>query len=312
MPKLPKTIVPGEPLEIQIAPIGDYPATLMGGDDQKPLRVMQRLDVASLRRVADAFTPDHELLVDVDHVSEAGGSTEAYGWITALRVDDADGLLATINWTSIGAEAVSDRRYRFVSPVFGIDLEEADKTAIPTALLSLALTNTPNLPVRCVLNRSAAANENPVEQPKKDQHMIAEKLGLAPDASEEEILAAIDALQSRINDAEAAALNAEATAVADEKKELIANREEFIRLYTANKATAMAMLNVLRLHAPTRTINTAEAKRPEAPPSQEEQDAQIVAQYRAMPAGAEKDRFLAANRATLVRAMRIVKLRTTW
>jgi phage I-like protein len=305
MPKLPKTITPGEPLEIQIAPLGEYPATLMGGDDPEPQRVVQRLDLGALRRVADAFAPEHELLVDVDHVSEAGGSTEAYGWITGLRVDEQDGLLATINWTSIGAEAVSDRRYRFVSPVFGIDLDSTSSTAIPSALLSLALTNTPNLPVRCVLNRATAANQNVEQNKKEEKTMIAEKLGLAPEATEEDILAAIEALQTRLADAEAATLNAEAEAVADEKKEVIANREEFIRLYTSNKATAVAMLNVLSLHAPTpkRTVNAADGRAPEQPKSKEALDADVVAAFRAMPPGREKDQYLVANRATLMRAM---------
>lgn len=306
MKTLPKQITANEPIEIQIAPFGEFRATMSGGEDAEPQVVNQVLSPETLRRVAASYNPDKEVLVDVDHVSEAGGSTQAYGWISGLRLDERDGLLAQVAFNRLGAEAVSDRRYRYVSPVFQVDPGEGDAVT-PSALLSLALTNQPNLPVRCVLNRATAAITQNVEpNPKEDTTMIAEKLGLAPEATEEEILAAIEALQTRLADAEAATLNAEAEAVADENKEKVENRAAFIKAYCANRELATQVLATLRAPAApaAKTVNTAAAKSPTLPKDAPDPEEEVVSKFRAMPAGPEKDQFLAANRAVLVRRMR--------
>ena len=86
-----------------------------------------------------------------------------------------------------GAEAVSNRRLRFLSPVWPLDGEGR-----PTHLKSVALTNTPRIPVAPVLNKAQPGDTN-VEDTKENETMdkIKEALGLAPEASEEEVLAAI-------------------------------------------------------------------------------------------------------------------------
>lgn len=300
--KLPKKVNAGESMEIQIAPIGEYTGVVVAGDGSQRA-VSQLLSLEALRGVLNAWQDGTEILLDADHTStDPGGSTEAYGWIDSLRVDDELGLMGNTTFTSIGAEAISDRRYRFVSPVFAVaeSPDDAD-SVLATELLSVALTNTPNLPVRCLLNRAAAGITTHVERT-KDNNMIAEKLGLAPEATEEEILAAIDALYTRLADAEAEVLNAEAEKVADEEEDKIENRAEFVKLYVRNKDVAKQLLATIRskpVVQPT-VVNTKAAKEPD---SMQDPALKIVDEFRNMQPGAEKSAYLAKHKQVLAKHM---------
>lgn len=141
---LPETVAAGDELEVQLAPYGDFPGVLGGRT------VRQRCDRAAFERLAGNFSG--EVLVDFEHKAERGGDTEAAAWVQALRVDPAKGLMATFRFTDVGAEAVANRRLRFLSPVWELDAEGR-----PCRLVSVGLTNKPNLPVRPVLNRAPVA-----------------------------------------------------------------------------------------------------------------------------------------------------------
>jgi hypothetical protein len=88
------------------------------------------------------------LLVDFDHFSmDTDKSSEAAGWITALKADD-NGLWAKVRWTKKGKENVEGGEYRLVSPVFPkpSDCEDlGDGRIRPLSLTSVALTNDPNI-----------------------------------------------------------------------------------------------------------------------------------------------------------------------
>ncbi|HOQ60937.1 MAG TPA: phage protease [Vicinamibacterales bacterium] len=255
--------------EIQIAPVGEYPGYVtMEDGERKP--VTQRLAPGDLARIVAAFDPARELLVDADHESERGGSTEAFGWIGALRVDDDLGLMAEVNWTGLGAEAVEDRRFRYVSPVFEVDLE-GDDVAVPTLLVSVALTNKPNLPVRCVLNRAqdagstAAKAAQPKTQRMQNMDKLKEALGLAPDAADEDVLAAVVALKAKLAELDAAAMDAEAEAFAAENKDKVCNAADLKAAYLANPAVAKAIVANVKAVEPApqaRVTNSADAKKP--------------------------------------------------
>ncbi len=95
--------------------------------------------------------------VDFDHGPEETGNTEAAGWITKLELaagkdmdmpgvlPDAEYVVATIEWTDKGADAVKTKRYLFVSPTFQDSFrnEEGDPTG--PYLHGVALTNRPFL-----------------------------------------------------------------------------------------------------------------------------------------------------------------------
>ncbi len=259
----------GTPLTVQIAPFGEFPGTLKGLDGKaKP--ITQVLNEAAFNRIIANWQAQgaKELLVDVDHDS-MNGSTRAFAWATNLQIDPDCGLVADFNLTDLGREALSKREYRFVSPVFTLSNEGDILT-----LDSIALTNRPNLPVSCVLNRESTVI-NSVED-KKENHMekIISALGLTPGASEDDILAAIDALKKSVDEANAKVLENEATALAEENKEKIANREDFVRLYVQNgRDTALAFLACVKtpeVAEPQKRIVANSAQTPADTPSVKE------------------------------------------
>ena len=183
--------------------------------------------------------------MDFEHKSETGkidSDTTAAAWVSNLSVTD-EGLVGDLKFTDAGADAVSSRRLRFLSPVFR--LGEGDR---PVELHSVALTNTPNIPVRCVLNKA------PIETPKKEHpkmDKIKEALGLAPEATDEDVLAKVTelkeqnaALNKEKEEAETARKDAEADAFAEEHKG-VCNKEALKAAYLANKETAVALVKGL-------------------------------------------------------------------
>ena len=255
---LPSEVKAGEALEVQLSPYGRFPNVTDDGE-----RIVQVCDRAAFERVVANFSD--ELLVDFEHDSELGGPTTAAAWVQKVFIDDEMGLMAVFKLTDLGAEAVTQRRLRFLSPVWTLD--EAMR---PERLISVGLTNKPNLPVRPLLNRAPGLRN--VED--KGQHTMKEQLiallGLAAETSDEEVIAAVQALKQE-NDAYAeAALNAEAEAVADENADRLANRDAFKALYVKNRDAAKALLATMKppvkapAPVPQPVCNRAAAKAPEA------------------------------------------------
>lgn len=253
-------------LPVQVAPFGEFKGVKNKADGTSEPFV-QNLGRAAFDRILNAWRSKGapELLVDADHDSANGGSTKAYAWASNLRVE-ADGLYADFKFTDEGAKAVNAREYRFVSPVFTLyeDGEIAD-------LSSIALTNRPNLPVSCVLNRESSGVV-PVEDTKEKPNMekILSALGLGPDASEDDAVAAIEAMKQENSDAKAAALNSEAEKFADEHKDRIENRQAAIDLYVKNgREVAESFLAAFKApekkaKTPVQTVlNSQDGKRPD-------------------------------------------------
>lgn len=263
--QIPTTVKQGDEIEIQLAPFGYYKGTLYFTDpegDHKKRPVMQRMDKAAFEKIVNSFVP--EVLVDKEHDSENGKSSEAYGWIKALRIDPVDGLMGTCNFTSLGADSISGRVYRFVSAAF--EVEEIDQDNIrPIALTSVALTNRNNLPVRCVLNRvDYLAQTKPTVEDKGIHKMIeiAKALGLDENADEAAVLAAIQALVKKAADAEAEVLNAEADKFVDENKDKVCNAADLKAAFLAAPEMAKKFVANVKVQAPAQTkrvTNSAEA-----------------------------------------------------
>ena len=288
---LPSEVKAGEALEVQLSPYGRFPNVTDDGE-----RIVQVCDRAAFERVVANFSD--ELLVDFEHDSELGGPTTAAAWVQKVFIDEEMGLMAVFKLTDLGAEAVTQRRLRFLSPVWTLD--EAMR---PERLISVGLTNKPNLPVRPLLNRAPGLRN--VED--KGQNTMKEQLiallGLAAEASDEEVMAAVQALKQE-NDAYAeAALNAEAEAVADENADRLANREAFKALYVKNRDAAKALLATMKPSTKAPVCNRAVAKTPEHLGAAADSDQALLNKWKAMPAGAEKDAFLTMNKAALQRAM---------
>ena len=132
MEEIKDTIDNGE-TEVQIATIG----TVVGSDiDGNP--VEQNFTEDSLQKIAENTTD--EVLVDAEHQSEKGGTTEAKGWLSKLNFVPGKGLFGSIKWTDIGRKLVENRVFRWLSPSWLID----KVTKEPVAMTSVALTNKPS------------------------------------------------------------------------------------------------------------------------------------------------------------------------
>lgn len=156
---------------------------------------------------------------DLDHASERGGSTEAAGWIKSLQ-PEGDHLMAEVEWTPVGAKAIQEKRYRFISPSYGTYVDEKGKKT-PNVLKSFALTNKPFLregmpalslsqaiederealtALRVLADSTAAPTpQSPSDSRRRMSEFtnIAKSLNLAEDADEATILSAIEDLSSR-------------------------------------------------------------------------------------------------------------------
>ena len=129
-----------------ITPCGEFPHAGAG--------VVQVIDRAACdaiaadfnARKADANFPG--VLVDFDHFSlDTAQSSEASGWITELESRDT-GLWARVRWSDAGLAAVQGGRFRLMSPVFPPPSQCEDLGCgkiRPRALVSVALTNEPNI-----------------------------------------------------------------------------------------------------------------------------------------------------------------------
>lgn len=296
----------GTTLAVQLSPFGEF--TLhdggkMNGTVQHCTRAAFEAMVANWRA---AGSP--EILVDVDHNSATGRSTEAAAWAKNLRVEDC-GLCADFELTPRGRELIGGRQYRFVSPGWTL---AADGT--PLALCSVGLTNTPNLPVEPVVNADDSGGLDP-DDPKPDNEghptmdikMIAAALGLPETATEEEILAAVKAMKDKEAAAAEAAANAEAEKFADDAVKcgkVAANAKAAVKAaYRRSPEVAKQMLNALAAPAKATLPDFSAGKTPTAlnaaMPGADADPVAVYNAYRQMAEGAEKDAYLAANAAKI-------------
>lgn len=154
---------------IELIPVGEF--RLGDKRGQKPMRLT---DAPAVIAASFAAAPGNVLPIDFDHRSfgtQGAADSRAAGWITAMDVQ-GDRVWASVEWTPDGIKALSDRTYRFVSPVFKT---RADGSV---ALIEGAgLVNNPALPQ---LRQLASRDDNmdPIEE-------IAGLLGLPTDKPED-------------------------------------------------------------------------------------------------------------------------------
>ena len=187
-----------------LVPRGEYPHPGSG--------LVQILDDAAFEAMTNRFQAEAAkpnfagILVDQEHWSyEPDRSSEAFGWIREIQ-NRADGLWGRIDWTDLGKAALTNKRYKFVSPVWMPNQVESlgNKKVRPLRLDSAGLTNNPNL--RGMVPLTNRAGESPADKTavQKNTYMksVAAALGLSAEASEEAILAAVTALRNRADTAE--------------------------------------------------------------------------------------------------------------
>jgi len=174
---------------IQLLPEGAAHGDLIRGRDGRRFR-MSNVDAVIARHT-------EPLAVDVEHGVETGGllggSTAAIGWVEPgdIQYREDGSVWARPAWNTEGARIVRERMYRGTSPAF-LHSMVLDDEEVPEIFefTSVAATNRPNLHMSALNKRGATEPEPTAEEPRMKQ--IAKALGLAPDASEAEILAALN------------------------------------------------------------------------------------------------------------------------
>ena len=258
---------------VQLAPLGNYPAITTSGK-----KVDQLCDKQAYDQVAKVFNEAaREIQVDFDHKSEVSDDSVAAGWIVKVWSDDTRGLLGDIKVSGKGAKALNELDYRFASAAF----ELADDGR-PQKLLSLALTNRPNMEdIEKVYNsKMEAGTETQVASlsNSEEQNMtleIKQALGLPEDATDAVVLNGIQSLNGKLKEYMDKEKAAEAEAAVSELPETC--REDFKKLYADNpeaaKTVINSVLNVLKEKAeakeakpeveqPETVCNSKEAEKP--------------------------------------------------
>lgn len=311
---LPKTATAGGTLTVQLTPFGDWPHGAC----------VQHVTREACEAMVNAWIAggSKEILVDFDHDAEEGKSTVAAAWLRNLRVNNALGLVGDFTFTDTGAEAVSARRFRFLSPCWDVDVDrwtnggakakdEKDTPAevTPNRLVSVALTNKPNIPVAPLLNREPTGDKS-VQHNKENPVMdkIKEALGLAPEATEDDVVAALGKLKQENEECRAereaarqAALDKEAEDFAEANSRKC-NKEVVKAQYLANKEATIALVNAIPAPKAVAPIcNKADAKAPTFA-SGADADAKVLEKYENMSPGKAKDEFLMDNAIVINRA----------
>lgn len=189
--------------EIQLFPAGVFRAR-----DGRPAGIDGwRMDADAARKlVALASQRQTPFVVDYEHqtlyAETSGNPAPAAAWFERLEWREGDGLYAVdVEWTARAAALIKGDEYRFLSPVF-----KFDKTGVVTELLMVAVTNNPA--IDGIADVAAARYlPQPEEEPTVDPELL-KLLGLAEDATAEQVRAAVQALMdaSKKSEADMAAL----------------------------------------------------------------------------------------------------------
>jgi phage I-like protein len=169
---------------VQLSPYGDFP-------HGKGLQRVDRTAAETLTSNFHSFSgklgrrfagvPFYVGHPDVPGFENTYPDQKAYGWVMALESRD-DGVYGQIKWSKAGNELLENAHYKFLSPYWEaaeIGFEKGRKVFRPHSLISVGLTNQPNIPVLPLAN-----SENTPES----EITILTTLGLDPSATREEIL----------------------------------------------------------------------------------------------------------------------------
>lgn len=170
------------PNRIQILPAGKK---IIGADG----REWTLSDAAALCARMNASDRARNWCIDENHSTDLaapeGRPSPAVGWFSNLTVETDGSVWADVEWNARGNEVLSNKEYRFISPVFISD----EKKEI-TEILRAALTNRPNL-ANPALN---ASQGEPAEEKSMDKELC-EALVLPETATKDEVLAVFASLK---------------------------------------------------------------------------------------------------------------------
>lgn len=135
-----------------------------------------------------------DLPIDYEHQNDrpearANGPVPAAGWIKELKLA-AGGLWGRVEWTATAREMIGNREYRFISP----SILYHPKTKAIVKLKGAGLVHNRNLHLTALAREETDMPDAPKITPDAKLPLVqrlAKLLGLAPDADEAEVAAAI-------------------------------------------------------------------------------------------------------------------------
>lgn len=137
--------------------------------------------------IANTFAVRDAFEIDTNHASflaaPRGEAAPAMGWVREMQAR-ADGLWGRVEWTAEGRKLVAGRAYRGISPVV---MHDAAKKI--TSLANASLVNRPNLRGLAALHAE--------ETSMSFMERLAKMLGLPETATEDEIMAALEAKMAK-------------------------------------------------------------------------------------------------------------------
>lgn len=120
---------------------------------------------------------------------------KAYGWAESMTAEN-DGLRIHIDWSKAGRALWEDKHYRYYSPYWGSDPVRGELH--PAEMISVGLTNDPNIPVPALANDADEGAEESDETPRNEANEeeamkkeLAEILGKEDTISDEDLLAEV-------------------------------------------------------------------------------------------------------------------------
>lgn len=202
----------------KIAPYGSFRGKMPGRPQtvaQDNADAMVQEFNSALGKLGRAFrgVPIYHGHPDVD--PEIWPDDRRIGKITQLEARQ-DGLWGLAEWNSIGKENKAEGWWIYPSPRW--DAPAGKSSFAPDRLISVGLTNTPRILESEPIFNSLSKNEN---NNIMDLQLLREKLGLPPEATDEEILAKIDSITAAATEKETVATELEnaKTAMTDAAKE---------------------------------------------------------------------------------------------
>ncbi|PTY03091.1 hypothetical protein DB346_07510 [Verrucomicrobia bacterium LW23] len=145
---------------IQLSPYGEFPHRMgLQVVDRAAADAMARGFNSLLARLGRTFggIPFYVGHPDAASTGDSAPGTSgdrAYGWITALEARD-DGLYCGVRWTAEGRALVESGAYKFFSPYWACRVTgtiDGRRRLTPDRLISVGLTNSPNIPVLALSN----------------------------------------------------------------------------------------------------------------------------------------------------------------
>jgi phage I-like protein len=193
-----------------------FPAGEMTGRDGR------RFNLADPSAVMRAFQADAvDLPVDYEHQADSkpdqrSGPVPAAGWIKELKAT-ASGLWGRVEWTDEARGLIARKAYRYLSPSF----YHTKSGRIITRLKGAGLVHRPNLQLHAL-----AQQENTMDETQTLLDKLIDALGLPEDTTEDELIALIESIRGKAEEATAARMPDPARFVPIEAvHELMASRQ---------------------------------------------------------------------------------------